>query len=434
MRVLVAGAHWELIGGSERHTQDVSQALARAGHEVSVMADEPAEEQRGEPTAITTRRESGRPTLVSVPGCAAATPLGPAARRALSALLDEFRPQVILALVARNAEVLSTLMDAAPLVRFVQDHVPFCPGGNKTLQGGRPCVQPAGVRCLFTALLGAGCAGLRGPRGPALARTFAQWRRSARGLACLRRTAHLLVASEYMASELRAVGCRRERITLLPYFTNAATPLNSAADGPVSQDSRAAPDPPLILTPARLTLPDKGVDYLLTALAKLRSPFRALICGDGPARAWLEQKARDEGLAERVQFAGWCSSQELERHYAQAAIVAVPSMWNEPFGIVGIEAMAHGLPVVAFDVGGIPAWLHPGKTGSLVPRGDTVAFAAALDELLADGDLRRRYGAAGQKRVTAEHRPARHLESLVALLAQAATGQVPGTGPAGDAG
>lgn len=404
MRVLVSGAYWDLIGGSERYTRDVSHALLAAGHEVRVLA---------EATARLDQDDAQQTLLFPVPGIAAAAPTAEPVRRELDAFLSEFRPQVILVLVARNPAILETLERTAPVVRFVQDHVPFCPGRNKMLRDGTPCEVPSGMTCLATSLFGTGCAGLlKGDGRTAWTRTFSELSRTRRDLLALRRARHLLVASAHMAAELLAVGCERDHVTTLPYFTDAAPKAPQAAD--------RGGNPPLILTPARLTLPDKGVDYLLTALGKVRSPFRALICGDGPAADWLRRKAREEGLAELVEFAGWRSPRELEELYARADIVAVPSMWSEPFGLVGIEAMAHGLPVVAFDVGGIGEWLHDGDTGSLVPRGDTQAFAAALDGLLSDAELRRRLGDAGRARVEAHHRAATHIASLEAVLERAA--------------
>ncbi|MDP6519567.1 MAG: glycosyltransferase family 4 protein [Planctomycetota bacterium] len=421
MRVLVAGAHWELIGGSERHTRDVSRALAQAGHEVCVLVDsDPTttfdnQDQRQAAVSDDDRSEAGL-QLFQVSGCATAAPLESSTQCEVNEILARFRPQVILILVARNAQLLSQLTAAAPVVRLVQDHVPFCPGGNKTLLSGTPCRRPAGARCLVTALMGSGCAGLRKTSGPAWRRTVSQWRRTAEDLKALRNAPFLLVASDYMAGELVAVGCRPEQITTLPYFTNSGPPEVRQREA----SDRTSPAPPRILTPARLTLPDKGVDYLLTALGQVRLPFHATICGEGPARAWLEHKAREEGLAQRVQFAGWCSDREMEQHYGAADVAAIPSMWDEPFGIVGIEAMAHGLPVVAFDVGGICSWLRSGETGTSVPRGETAAFAAALDELLGDVDLRRRYGTAAQALVAAEYRAPQHLAALESILERAA--------------
>ena len=89
---------------------------------------------------------------------------------------------------------------------------------------------------------------------------------------------------------------------------------------------------------------------------------------------------------------------ELERLYDRAAVVAVPSH-REGFGVVCVEAMAHGRPVVASAVGGLLDLVADGETGLLVPPRDVPALRSALERLLADGELRRRLGEAGRERV-----------------------------------
>src|SRR5207248_662901 len=94
---------------------------------------------------------------------------------------------------------------------------------------------------------------------------------------------------------------------------------------------------------------DKGVDVLLEALARL-GDVSAVIAGDGPERHALEEQASTLGLGGRVRFSGWVSSTEREKLFAGATVFVLPSLWEEPFGIVGLEALAAGLPVVASNV------------------------------------------------------------------------------------
>jgi len=162
--------------------------------------------------------------------------------------------------------------------------------------------------------------------------------------------------------------------------------------------------------------PDKGVDHLLTALGELKTPARCVIAGEGPASAWLKEKTREEGLAERVHFTGWLDRATLEELREQVTLVAVPSVWDEPFGLVGLEAMAHSLPVVAFDVGGISEWLRAGETGLLVPRRDAHAFANAMDSLLSDPDRARAMGAEGASSLNERHSKTVHLSRLEEAL------------------
>ncbi|EQD38607.1 glycosyl transferase group 1 [mine drainage metagenome] len=99
----------------------------------------------------------------------------------------------------------------------------------------------------------------------------------------------------------------------------------------------------------------------------------------------------------RVVWTGGVPPDALRREYASADLFVLPSHM-EPFGIVLLEAMAAGLPVVATSVGGIPEVVHSGLTGLLVPPRDPAALARALDTLVADPQLRSRFGDRGRAR------------------------------------
>jgi glycosyltransferase involved in cell wall biosynthesis len=96
----------------------------------------------------------------------------------------------------------------------------------------------------------------------------------------------------------------------------------------------------------------------------------------------------------------------------------MPSRWPEPFGIVGIEAMAQSRPVVASKVGGIPDWLDDGETGRLVPAGDASALAAAITSVLDDEEWAGQLGTAAWRRV-GRFSVAAHLEQLDRAYEQA---------------
>jgi glycosyltransferase involved in cell wall biosynthesis len=156
----------------------------------------------------------------------------------------------------------------------------------------------------------------------------------------------------------------------------------------------------------------KGVDILLEALARVQAPFECLILGDGSHRAFCENLCRKLGLGDRVHFCGLIKSQELVKYYLECSVALVSSVWPEPFGMVGPEAMRHGLPVVAFDVGGISEWLMDGVNGYLVPRMDRARFAARVQELLLDKALARRMGERGLEMVRQRHDPSKQITAL----------------------
>ncbi len=410
MRLLFVIDTWGLIGGTERHAAVVVPALLERGLDVRVLC-----------------REDHAPGFADVEVCAmpelAGARLGRAARRALEARLRALAPDVVFHSALRNVDAAEALVEGAPVVRYVHDHTLFCPGLNKVREDGATCREPLGWPCLRTYFLEGGCicfkrAGHARRLADPLRELVAKWRE----IDVARRAARLLTNSAYMRDELLLAGFAPERTAVLHYFTTSNTPLQPPAPLPPETAAfvAAGNGAPLVVTPARLTLPDKGVDYLLSALARVRRPFRAVIAGSGPAEAWLREKARAEGLDGRVHFSGWTAAGAIETLYARADLVVCPSVWDEPFGLVGIEAMAHAKPVVAFRVGGIPEWLDDGASGLAVARKDTAAMAAAIERLLDDPALARRMGEQGRRRVAERFPRERHVERLEAALRDAA--------------
>jgi glycosyltransferase involved in cell wall biosynthesis len=133
----------------------------------------------------------------------------------------------------------------------------------------------------------------------------------------------------------------------------------------------------------------KGVDILLRAAALACEQVHGLsvtIAGDGEDRSRLERMSSDLGLDGIVQFRGWLTLEEVAACYADAEIVAIPSIWPETLPSVGIEALAAGRPVVASDVGGIPEIVVDGVTGRLVRRRDARLLADALVDILTSAE------------------------------------------------
>ncbi len=410
MHILFTLDTWGLIGGTERYAAVVVPALLERGHRVTVLCREDLREGMADVPVIE----------VSELG---AEGLSKEASRELARRVREAAPDVVYVSTLRNMAANALLVDLAPLVRFVHDHTLFCPGLNKYREDGETCRDPMGLVCLQRYWLGSGCVCFK-PAGhkERFLTPLKELYRKHREIALVQRSSLCLTNSEYMRGELLKVGFSPDRTSVLYLFTRSNTPHQPA--GTLAADVEgflAETQGPLLFTPARLTLPDKGVDFLLTALARVRSPFRAIVSGSGPAETWLREKAIEEGLAERVFFTGWIDSAGIEALYARADIVICPSVWDEPFGLVGLEAMAHAKPVVAFDVGGIPEWLTHGETGLLVPRKDVDAMAQAVDRLLDEPGLASAYGQAGRRALFERFAPEQHVEQLESLLSQASS-------------
>jgi glycosyltransferase involved in cell wall biosynthesis len=162
----------------------------------------------------------------------------------------------------------------------------------------------------------------------------------------------------------------------------------------------ARPDPfahvgrPRVLFLGRLHR-QKGAETLFGAVSRMRSGADVLVVGDGPERSRLEAAVTAAGLGDRVHFAGFRPHHEVASILAHADVFAMPSVYEE-LGTALLEAMAAGLPIVASDTGGIPG--AAGGAARLVPPGDPVALAAALDDLLAHPAEAARLGALARER------------------------------------
>ena len=208
-----------------------------------------------------------------------------------------------------------------------------------------------------------------------------------------RRSDRVVAISSYTARELRELA--DVPIEVIPYTTALPAPpsLPQATGGP-----------PVLLFVGRL-VERKGVPYLIEAIGLLRDvSIRLVIVGDGPERPKLEAAARHWGVADRVEFRGKVSATELQGAYARASAFVLPSVFDargdtEGLGVVALEAMNYGTPVVASRIGGIPDIVEDGVTGLLVPPGDAAALAATLRRVLDEPDLARKLGEAGRRRL-----------------------------------
>jgi glycosyltransferase involved in cell wall biosynthesis len=158
-----------------------------------------------------------------------------------------------------------------------------------------------------------------------------------------------------------------------------------------------------IVTQVSWIIPEKGIsDFLETArlVTQRDRNVQFVVVGDGAYREQYMQDARAMGIEDRITWTGMLRDPFNEGVFAAADVVCQFSRWEEVFGWMIAEAMAHGKPVVATRVGGIPELITDGVTGHLVNRGDTEAMSERLLTLLADRELRARMGQAGRETVS----------------------------------
>jgi glycosyltransferase involved in cell wall biosynthesis len=317
----------------------------------------------------------------------------------------EWAPDVVFSHNMRALDAEETLLSRRPVVKMIHGYVGTCVSGLKMHAFPRP------VACGRT--FGPACAVLYLPRRcgqlrvGALARGYG-W--AARQRALLPRYAAVVVSSEHMHAEYLRHGVSATRMTTARLFAPDVPP-------------HAAPMPARfrVVFMSRMTTL-KGGDALVRAVAlasrTLGESLAVTLAGDGPARAEWQALARALGV--QADFPGWIEGEARAALYAGASVVAVPSLWPEPFGLTGLEGGAYGAAAVGFDVGGIGAWLVNGENGWLVdPRRGAEGLAQALVEARQSPEelARRRAGA----RAMAERLSlVRHVDQIEAVLAAAA--------------
>ncbi|MBQ6533959.1 MAG: glycosyltransferase family 4 protein [Opitutales bacterium] len=282
---------------------------------------------------------------------------------------------------------------------FVHDHIYWCPKGYKYYPFGR-----VNCRRTYSRTVCGLCSAAVPPRhyknGAAemLKRNFAE-------MPALNRTAlefpKFAVISDFMARELEKNGAERSRIKKVSPFVD----LPEAPAGREPGEFR-------ILFAGQHVI-SKGLHLLIDALSKMKSDFRADILGQGARTEFFKELAKKRGMESKLNFLGFQT--DPSPHFARADVVAFPSLWQEPFGLVGIEAMANAKAVVGFDVGGISEWLKDGVNGILVKERDVSAFAEALDALAHDAARRERMGEAGREMAAERFSKEQFLKSFLLL-------------------
>jgi glycosyltransferase involved in cell wall biosynthesis len=343
-------------GGAERYWETVVPALVARGIRVRLLAREVGDPLRFG-TAASEVRWAGED--------------GEGSAGAARAVADELRrnpPDAVVTASVFDVAVLDAVRAAAPrwLAR-IHDHRSFCPTGDRVFpQFSAPCAAPMGAACRASTLV-RGC--VHGPRP-------SSFRRIAAREALRDRIASadaVLVSSAHMRATCTANGVDAARVEVTP----PPLPDCAFAGSPSPRPHRRA-----LLFASRLT-PRKGLRSLLAALALLAPGERPalLVAGEGEAE---ERDARADAarLGVEVHWLGKLSAHELRAAMDATYAVAVPSLWPEPFGLVGIEAQARGRPAVAYEVGGIGDWI--GGAGVAVKRGDEAALAGAIRHVLDD--------------------------------------------------
>lgn len=383
MRILFVHEKFGGFGGAEANVLATATELKERGHAIGIL--------HGPPTgkAEAAWRNTFPHRFSFGAGSAAAAGL---------AAWKQFQPDVLYVHKLSDLELLETLLDLdASIIRMVHDHELYCMRSYKYNFFTRHiCERALSPFCIVPC----GAFVARDHEG-ALPVKWVSYTAKLRELELNRKFNRLIVATQFMKDELLRNQFDESQIEM-----HAPVPPRSDASW-VSSFS----DKNYIIYAGQI-IRGKGVDVLLESLAQVRVPFTCFIFGDGQHRGYCEKLSHKLGLANRVFFKGFVSQDEIAIHYRECSVVAVSSVWPEPFGAVGLEAMRFGLPVVAFDAGGIREWLTDGHNGFLVPWMDRAAFAGRVEELLGDKALARRMGEHGRQLVATQYQFSEYITGL----------------------
>jgi len=351
MRVLLANEARAGAGGVETYLSALAEALVQRGHRVALLYANPA-------------LESG-PTGIDAAESWSAADLGLSG--ALKRALD-WNPDVAFSHNMRRLDLDEALAASVPLVKMMHGYFGTCVSGQKAH------LFPRAQVC--TRICGTACLGLYVPRRCgqlAPVEMIANYRWASRQRALFDRYRAIVVASRHMRDEYLSHGVAPARVHAIPLFSADGAP---ALPGEKNLDA--------VFLGRLTTLKGPGIllDAAAIAAKTLRRRLSIAIAGEGPERAALERASSRAGEI-RVELPGWVGANARRDLLSRARLLAVPSVWPEPFGLVGLEAAAMGVPAVAFDVGGIREWLTDGVNGVLVrPAGDASALGAAIRRLL----------------------------------------------------
>ncbi len=354
MRILIATWHRNLVGGTEKYLQALIPGLLKAGHQVALIHEQPFQPER---------------EAICNPGLSLTWSLAEQSTSDVMRSVTAWKPDVVYNQGLQDGSLEDALLASFPVVLFAHGYYGTCGTGSKchAFPQIRPCDRQFGAACLV----------LHYPRRCGDLHPLRTWRvfqsqkhRNSR----LGDYQAVVVASSHMSREFLKHGVSPDRVHLAPLPMTDRSP---DAKPPQPRIPRGR-----ILLIGRLTAV-KGGEYLIRAIAKASAKLdlrlTLTVAGEGSERPKLEKLARELHVA--AQFTGWVEAERKLELLRSTDLLAVPSLWPEPFGLVGLEAACVGVPAVGYAVGGVPDWLIAGQTGELAP-GDPPTIAGLTDAIV----------------------------------------------------
>jgi glycosyltransferase involved in cell wall biosynthesis len=419
MRIAVVYSYRRKIGGIETYLDIVIPALVNVGHTLSYWF-----ENGGDSDLEQIALPDGVPAwCVEEMGV----------EQALDAL-REWKPDLIYSHGLLDPMLEARVLEIAPAVIFIHGYYGTCISGNKTFKFPvvKPCSRRFGWKCLVH-YFPHRCGGLN---PGTMLKLYGLQSKRLENLHCYNA---IVTHSDHMLSDLIKHGLSPQYARNFPYYVQSVTaseksfnlsqPTDPLRVTQAVEDQSLAPARRLtgewhLLFSGRMEYLKGGhifIDALPQVAAALNKPLRVTFAGDGRARQDLERRAaRVLSPKLKIEFAGWVERQRIETLLKACDLLVVPSLWPEPFGLVGPEAGRFGVPVAAFDVGGIHDWLSDGVNGYLASGTPPTSkgLAKAIIKCLQDPAIHARLRQ-GAVEISQQFNIENHLAALMEVFAKA---------------
>jgi glycosyltransferase involved in cell wall biosynthesis len=312
--------------------------------------------------------------------------------------IREFAPDLIHFNNLPTRQVFNDLSSIAPSVLMLHSQFPIiCPGDGKfSISKMEPCKRKVGPYCLAGPI--AQRCGTRNILDHGKNYVDASYFKEN-----INKVSQIIVASQFMKDELIANDYNSDSISVLPLgipdVQNTYQPKKEIW--------------PIFLFVGRF-VPSKGAQVLIDALDYVQTSVSAVFIGSGRQQSDLDDLKSMLPDRHSFTFTGWQDEETIQKWYARATAVVVPSLWDEPFGLVGIEAMRAGKPVIGFDRGGITEWLKNNDTGLLTDP-NPASLAEAIELIAKDPAFAEKLGTKGRESFENKFTIDHHLQKLNSL-------------------
>ena len=358
-KLLIVNSHLEVVGGVEVYLRDLIAGLKENGFDITYAYWVGTESLKG-------NLVENNPKNIRF--------IDQKKISEFESFVDSYNPNYILAQNIETPALHNLILKHQSTFYFFHDYRSVCLSGNKYWKFPKTtlCNRKQGIGCLAKYWINK-CGGINPFTG------IRRYLSNIKLIRSLRNYNNLIVASEHVKKILIQNGFESKKISINPYFANSENRFRPF----ISKKNQTKK----LLFVGR-DVPAKGLVHAINAVhvanEMLSREFELIVIGD--KRSTIEYKKIAANLGVKISFEGWLDKNDISNFMCKSDALLVPSIWPEPFGIVGIEACCNGLPIVGYRVGGIKDWLENGVNGESPPDDeiDSILLGRSLAKVLKD--------------------------------------------------